>query len=186
MEITVHDPATATEGSRETLNQVESAFGFIPNLMKVFAGAPPLLQAYLAASELFGQTSLDPTERQIVLLATSFENRCTYCVAAHTVIARMQKVPSDVIEALREDRPLADAKLEALRRYAAETARTRGWPSEATKQRFLESGYTARQALEVILGVGFKTLANYANHLADTPLDDAFAPGAWEATAVAG
>ncbi|MHC4129145.1 MAG: carboxymuconolactone decarboxylase family protein, partial [Planctomycetota bacterium] len=64
MEITVHDPATAPEGSRETLNQVESAFGFIPNLMKVFAGAPPLLQAYLAASELFGQTSLDPTERQ--------------------------------------------------------------------------------------------------------------------------
>ena len=186
MEIKVHDPATAPEGSRETLNKVESAFGFIPNLMKVFAGAPPLLQASLAVSELFEQTSLDPTERQIVLLATSFENRCDYCVAAHTVIARMQKLPSDVIEALREDRPIADGKLEALRRYAAETARTRGWPSEATRKRFLEAGYTPQHALEVILGVGMKTLSNYTNHLANTPLDDAFAPGEWEAAAVAG
>jgi len=186
MDIKVHDPATAPEGSRETLNKVESAFGFIPNLMKVLAGAPPLLEAYLAISELFNQTSLDMTERQVVLLATNVENRCDYCVAAHTVIARMQKVPSDVLEALREDRPIADGKLEALRRFTAETVRTRGWPSEAARKRFLDAGYTSQHALEVILGVGLKTLANYTNHLANTPLDDAFAPGEWEAAAVAG
>jgi hypothetical protein len=37
--------------------------------------------------------------------------------------------------------------------------------------------------LEVLVGVTQKTLSNYANHLAETPLDDAFAKAAWEMVA---
>ena len=33
--------------------------------------------------------------------------------------------------------------------------------------------------LEVILGVGFKTLSNYTNHVANTPLDAPFKRFAW-------
>lgn len=41
-------------------------------------------------------------------------NGCEYCVAAHNVIAEMQKVPSAVVDAIRNDQPIADPKLEAL------------------------------------------------------------------------
>jgi len=34
--------------------------------------------------------------------------------------------------------------------------------------------------LEVIVGIAFKTLSNFTNHLADTPIDKQFAPFAWE------
>jgi len=33
--------------------------------------------------------------------------------------------------------------------------------------------------LEVLLGVATKTISNYMNHIAATPLDDAFAAMAW-------
>mgnify|MGYP006989125510 FL=1 len=36
------------------------------------------------------------------------------------------------------------------------------------------------QILEIILGLSFKKLSNYVNHVVDTPLDDAFAPKAWK------
>ena len=39
---------TAPEASRETLKQIEKAFGFVPNLMATFANAPTLLNGYMA------------------------------------------------------------------------------------------------------------------------------------------
>jgi hypothetical protein len=33
--------------------------------------------------------------------------------------------------------------------------------------------------LEVVLGIGLKTLSNYTNHIVDTEVDDAFAANAW-------
>ena len=134
----------------------------------------------MTLSGLFDKTSLSPTERQVVLLAISAENECTYCVSAHTVIAQMQDVDADAVEAIRTGEPIPDDKLEALRRFAVEVVTTRGWPSDQTKQTFHEAGYSEAQALEVILGVGMKTLSNYTNHAADTPLDSPFADAAWE------
>jgi AhpD family alkylhydroperoxidase len=71
-------------------------------LLGIMAGAPPLLRAYLAVTELFDSTALSPVERQVVLLAASRENECDYCMAAHSAIADMQQLPADVIEAIRD------------------------------------------------------------------------------------
>lgn len=179
MEFQVHNGETAPQEAIETLQSVQKAFGFIPNLMGVMAESPPLMKAYLEIGKLFDQTGFSPTERQVILLAVNYENNCTYCVAAHSTIAAMQKVPSDVIEALRTDMPIADARLEALRQFTKEVVQTRGWPSAAVLENFIAAGYTKAQVLDVILGVGMKTLSNYTNHIAHTPLDEAFASATW-------
>ncbi len=46
-------------------------------------------------------------------------------------------------------------------------------------QNFIAAGFDRGQALEVVLGVALKTLVNYADHLVDTPVDQAFAPREW-------
>jgi alkylhydroperoxidase family enzyme len=56
----------------------------------------------------------------------------------------------------------------------------RGWVEPDQMNDFLDAGYSSQQALEVVLGIGLKTLSNYTNHLADTPLDEAFAGRAWQ------
>lgn len=179
----VHTIETAPEAAKEILASARMTYGFLPNLLGVMAGSPALLKAYWDLSRLFEQTSFDAAERQVVLLTTSYENACEYCVAAHTAIASMQKVPADVVMAIREGRPIADARLEALRRFASAVVTSRGWPSDAETGAFLDAGYGRQQALEVVLGVGIKTLSNYANHLAGTPLDQAFANAAWSKAA---
>lgn len=186
MTYTVHTEATAPESARPILTQVKGKFGFVPNLLGTMADAPALLKGYLTLSDIFDSTSFSPTERQIVLLATSHANSCAYCMAAHTVIAGMQKVPEDVVKALRDNTPINNAKLEALRIFAGEVAEKRGYPSEESLKHFLAAGYTKSQVLEVVLGVGFKTLSNYTNHIADTQLDQAFAPAAWRENSAQG
>ena len=45
---------------------------------------------------------------------------------------------------------------------------------------FYAAGYSERQVLEVILGLAQKVMSNYTNHIAQTPVDRAFAPFVWE------
>lgn len=183
MPYAVHTVETAPVAAKETLAGARSAFGFVPNLLGVMATAPALVKAYVALSRIFEETSFDATERQTVLLTANYENDCEYCIAAHSVIAGMQKVPDVVVQAIRDNRPIPDAKLEALRRFTAAVVNTSGWPSDDDVQAFTNAGYGERQILEVILGIGFKTLSNYTNHVAGTPLDAAFAKAAWSKAA---
>ncbi len=179
MSLTVHSTRTASEKARQLLLEAEKAYRFVPNVLGVMANAPALLEAYLALGRIFEKTTFTPTERQVVMMTVNALHQCTYCMAAHTVIAGMQNVPDDVITALREGRAIDDPRLEALRRFTAAVVTTRGWPHEADKRAFLEAGYSEAQMLEVVLGTGFKLLSNYANHLAETPLDPAFEHAAW-------
>ncbi|MFN7943094.1 MAG: carboxymuconolactone decarboxylase family protein [Thermoanaerobaculia bacterium] len=176
----VHTPETAPEASRFALAGAQSKFGFVPNLIGMLADSPAAVGGYLGIGEQFDRSSFTPAERQVVLLAVSFENGCDYCMAAHTVVAGMSKVPALAIEALRTGEPLPDPRLEALARFTRTVVRERGRVLEPDLAAFLAAGFTHAQVLEVVLGVAMKTLSNYANHLARTPLDPAFASARWE------
>ncbi|MEA1053250.1 carboxymuconolactone decarboxylase family protein [Lamprobacter modestohalophilus] len=177
-----HDPESAPKDALPALTEAEHHFGMLPNLMRKMATAPALLKGYLALGELFEQTSFSPAEQQVVLLSVSRENRCDYCMGAHSVLADMAGVPKAVTEALREGQPLPDPRLEALRRFTTAVVAARGWVDEAEVAAFQEAGYDAQQVLEVVLGVGMKTLSNYTNHLAGTELDAPFQHRAWQAS----
>lgn len=183
MSYPMHTPDTAPEAAKEPLAKAQRAFGFVPNLLAVMASAPTLLKAYMTLGALFDESSFTPAERQVVLLEVSYQNGCDYCVAAHTVIAGMQGVPASAVDAVRGGHPIADQRLEALRQFTAAVVESRGWPSENHTRAFFGAGYTQAQALEVILGVGMKTLSNYTNHIAGTPLDAAFSKAAWSKAA---
>lgn len=176
----VHTRETAPEASAATLEGVQKKYGFIPNLMGAMATSPALVEGYATLAGIFAKTSFNPTEQQVVLITASTVNGCTYCVAAHSTVASMQKVPGDVIEALRGGQEIGDPKLQALRALTQNIVESRGWPSEQHVQAFFDAGYGQQQLLEVILGVGLKTLSNYTNHLTQHPLDQAFQAMEWK------
>jgi uncharacterized peroxidase-related enzyme len=173
-----HTHETVPSESAPILRDVEKAFGFIPNLLGVLAEAPAAARAYLDVSAAFERSSLSRTEQQVVLLTTSFENECAYCMAAHSTIADLQKLDPELVEALRSGTRLADPKLQALREFTRRAVSQRGHVAHDV-QGFLDAGFTKAQVLEVLVGVTQKTLSNYTNHLSETPLDEAFAPRAW-------
>lgn len=177
----VHSLDTAPEAAKPILTAAQKGMGFVPNLFRVMAEAPAAVEAYATLMDIFERTSFNATEKQTVILAASYVNKCDYCMAAHSTVATMQKMPANVLEALRNGTPLEDARLEALARLTREIVETRGWPSEEAKSAFTAAGFTAAQYLEVVLGVSMKTLSNYVNHAADTPLDEAFAAQQWVA-----
>ncbi len=176
----LHDTATAPTASTKVLDGVEKAWGFVPNLHRVLAESPAAIEAYAALWGIGEKTSFTPQERNIAYIAIIYENECTYCMAGHTNLSRVAKVEPDVIAAVREGRPIADPKLEALRQFAAKVTRDRGAVSEADVSAFKSAGYDNRAVLDVLVLAATKLISNYTNHLAQTPLD-AFMKGAeWD------
>lgn len=176
---TTHTIDSAPEDSKPFLRAAKNAYSFLPNLLGNMAASPALLEGYTTLAGIFDKTDLSEAERQIILMTNNRLNGCTYCMAAHTTISQMAKVPQDVIDALRGNTPIADPKLEALRTFAAIVNETRGWPEDAEIEAFLAAGYTRQAVLEVILGTSLKVMSNYTNHIAQTRLDDAFVPNTW-------
>ena len=182
----VHTLESAPAAARPILEQAKKGLGFVPNLFGTFATSPALLEAYAAVGAAFDKTSLTPTERQVVLLTTSFENNCSYCMAAHSTISGMQGVDAAVVQALRSGEVIPDAKLQALSHFTRRVVQEGGFVTEGELQAFLDAGYTQEQVFDVILGIGMKTLSNTTNHIAEPPLDDAFTAQRWEAAAPVG
>lgn len=176
----VHTPQTAPEASRPMLESVQKGFGgMLPNLYGVMAESPALVEAYQALGKIFSKTSLTDTERHIVWLTINYENECTYCMAAHSVVATSSGVDDADVDALRAGHALADAKHQALRHFTAHMVQARGWADPHEIDALLAAGYTQQTILDVILGIGQKTLSNYTNHIANTPVDKAFAKASW-------
>ncbi len=181
----LHTAETAPD-AESLISDAQKAFGFLPNLLAVMAEAPALLEGYMTLAAIFDKSDLSPTERQIVLMVNNRLNGCTYCMAAHSGIAKAQGVPDEVIETLRDGTELSDTKLEALRLFAVKINESRGWPEQSDIDALLAAGYTSRTVLEVILGTAVKVMSNYTNHIASTPLDDAFAAVEWTTAELAG
>ena len=177
--LAIHDETTAPEAARATLAGVRKSFGFIPNVLGELAGGPAVLDAYLALSGFAGKAGFTPLETQVVQITTSVENDCHFCVAAHSAVAKGQKLDDAVIAAVRERRPIADGRLEALRVVTQKIVRQRGFVSDADVTAFKAAGWTDAALLGVILNVAMKSITNYVNHIGETPLNPQFEAFAW-------
>lgn len=178
----IHTFNTAADSAKPLLEAAKNAYSFVPNLLATMAEAPALLEGYMTLAGIFNKTDLTETERQIILMTNNRLNGCVYCMAAHTSISQGAGVPAEVIESLRTGKPIADPKLEALRIFTAVVNETRGWPTEAQINNLLTAGYARQTILEVILGTSLKVMSNYTNHIATTPVDEAFQANAWVPT----
>ncbi|NGP77998.1 carboxymuconolactone decarboxylase family protein [Balneolaceae bacterium YR4-1] len=177
MNFTIYTTENAPEESKPLLDAAKDKFGFLPNLLGEFAESPALLEGYLQLNDIVGKTSFSEIEQQLAILAVSVENKCHYCTAVHSTILKNQlNVDESVVESVRKEETLVNPKLNTLVSFVRKVVAERGFISENDLESFLEAGYTKQQALEVNLIVALKTISNYTNHLADTPLDEAFQP----------
>ena len=75
------------------LDKALKQVGFIPNMYANMAHAPAVLNTYLTGYDLFRKESgLSSAEQEVVFLAVSKTNGCTYCTAAHSMIAEKMSI----------------------------------------------------------------------------------------------
>ncbi|MEZ0262482.1 MAG: carboxymuconolactone decarboxylase family protein [Alphaproteobacteria bacterium] len=176
----IHTPDNAPEQSRPMLKELQARLGFVPNIFGALAESPTVLRAWLGLKTTAETGLLSPTERKIVGLTASYLNNCSYCIAAGTTIGEKEGVSREVLDLLRADKPLKDAKHEQLRQFTKSVMKRLGRPDKTDIDAVIKAGYTQAHILEVVMLVSFGIMGNYINHIVETPLDKAFEPNCFE------
>jgi uncharacterized peroxidase-related enzyme len=172
----------ATESQKELLSITKKEFNMIPNMYKAMANNPGLLKTYMDAYKEFRiQRNFSATEQEIIFLTISVENNCSYCMAAHSLIADLvSKVPPNITDAIRNGEEISDNKLKSLSKFTSTMVNKRGNPSNEDVKIFFESGYNEKHILDIILAISIKTISNYTNHIFHTEVDPAFKIREWK------
>ncbi len=103
------EPKQFPTNAAETLNEIEQAFGRIPNLFKTYSHHPPLLKAnWDKVKAVMMQGVLSSKVKQTIAVLVSKDNSCNYCVAAHTAALKSIGTTDDEIRRIEQDVAQAD------------------------------------------------------------------------------
>ncbi|MEH1129877.1 carboxymuconolactone decarboxylase family protein [Micromonospora sp. CPCC 206061] len=160
-----HTLESAPADSRPLMESTIEHFGHLPRAVARLAESPETLGGFLRASALFEASTLDPLGREVVVMTIAVRNGCWVCIAGHTGRLRELNASSTLIAALRSADPLDDPRLEALRQFTLRVLATAGEVPQDELMAFVDAGFTTRNALEVVLGIGTYTMSTLANRL---------------------
>ncbi len=107
--LTIIGPHEASGETKSIFNEIEGAFGFVPNLFKSYAHHPPMLEAnWSKLKAVMTEGSLSPKTKQAIAVLVSGDNSCSYCVAAHRGALRAMGLSDEEITTIEEDLDNAD------------------------------------------------------------------------------
>ncbi|WP_116049465.1 peroxidase-related enzyme [Amycolatopsis palatopharyngis] len=86
------EPEELPEDLRERVGAIAEKSGFVPNIFRALGHRPAELRAFLDYHDALMDSSdgLSKAERELVVVATSGANHCSYCVVAHGAILRIR------------------------------------------------------------------------------------------------
>jgi alkylhydroperoxidase family enzyme len=93
-------------------------------------------------------------------------------------------LPEAVIEAVRQNKPIDDKRLEALRQFVLSSSSYHGVVPADVLKNFEAEGWTKTQMIEVMFGLAAKDFVYRVQRLADAPLDGPLESGRWEVPAL--
>ncbi|TDN63272.1 carboxymuconolactone decarboxylase family protein [Paraburkholderia sp. BL10I2N1] len=179
----LHTIESAPAQSRPVLQQLQQAFGLIPNIAAKMAGSPVLINGFIGLFERVHASSLTEPQIQTLLLTNAVANASEWPVAFHTALALKEGVHPADVDAIRHRVLPDDPGLAALSALARTLIEKRGRLAESEQRRFLEAGFSAEQILEVIAVIAASTITNYTSSVTRPPLEAQFEAFAWHAPA---
>ena len=158
------------EESKDIFLSLEKKIGLVPNLFAAMANSPQLLKGFFAFEKTLKEGLFTAKENEAIALAVSQINHCEYCLAAHTVLAKMQGFSNQEIIEIRRGMSV-DRKLNALVALSMELTLNRGKVSQDFINDFLSVGYTNQAFTELIGHVALRSSTNYIFSNAEIAID---------------
>ncbi|MDT8363408.1 MAG: peroxidase-related enzyme [Nitrosomonas sp.] len=154
MSLSQESTQSASKPTSAIFSEIEQAFGgHIPNLFKVYARYPPLLEANwgkFKAIMLDGQ--LRREVKEAVALLISHDNECKYCITAHAAVLRSMRFDEEKIAGMLQNVLPADftGKEAALIKFAREANNRWHEINEDSIKALFDLGVGEPEILEII------------------------------------
>jgi AhpD family alkylhydroperoxidase len=160
----------ASEQTKAIFENIEKSIGMLPNIYAVIGNSANSLASYLTFSEAQKNGSFNAKEREVVFLAASEENGCSYCVSAHTAIAKMTGFSEEETIEIRKG-VFSNQKISSLIKLTKSIINNRGNAEESLVNNFFDSGYDEKSLVDLVLLISEITFSNYIGKLAKPVVD---------------
>ncbi|MFT4112649.1 carboxymuconolactone decarboxylase family protein [Silvibacterium sp.] len=164
------DPAKATGKEKELLDGVKAKLGLVPNMTRVMAASPAVLEGYLGFSGGLAGGRLSPKLREQLALLVAQQNHCNYCLSAHTAIGKLVGLRQEQLTGSRTGHGDTAHDTAALA-FAARVLETKGQVSESDLAAVREAGFSDGEIAEIIAHVALNVFTNYFNIATDVDID---------------
>ncbi|OWK96912.1 carboxymuconolactone decarboxylase family protein [Kaistella haifensis DSM 19056] len=169
--ITVPNKEQLSAESQTILESVEKKMGKIPNLYATIGYSSSALKAMLETeASLSHDSSFSAKEREAINLIVSQVNNCDYCLAAHTMLAKMKGFSDEDTIALRKAE-YSDAKLNSVLKLAKSISSNKGAADDSALQNFFEAGYDEKALVELNALIALRSFTNYVFANTQIPID---------------
>ncbi|GAA4980206.1 peroxidase-related enzyme [Pseudonocardia tropica] len=164
------DPDGLPPDLAERIGAIAERSGFVPNVFRALGRRPRELRAFLDYHDALmdpddGAAGLSKAERELVVVATSGANNCTYCVVAHGAILRVRSKDPEIADRVATN-PYA-VELSERERAVVDLALLVARNSEALTEADLDDARAAGLSSDEIWDVGAITaLFAMSNRLA--------------------
>jgi uncharacterized peroxidase-related enzyme len=163
---------------RERILAVQDKSGFVPNVFLALAHRPDEFRAFFAYHDalMMQPGGLTRAEREMIVVATSAANDCTYCVVAHGAILRiLAKAPllADQIAINFRTAPVSPRQ-RAMLEFAVRLARHPESTGAAERTALYEQGFTDEDIWDISAITAFFALSNRMAHLVEMNPNEEF------------
>jgi uncharacterized peroxidase-related enzyme len=159
------EPDQASGDAKTLLDRVNKTLGLVPNMTKVMANSPALLDGYLVLSGALTRGTLSAGVRERIAITVAEANGCEYCLSAHTYIgANIAKVDEAELEKAREA-DSSDPHTRGILQLADAVVRGRGEVSDEVFREVRAAGVSEQEIAETIGHVALNVLTNLFNKL---------------------
>ncbi|MGO9339727.1 MAG: carboxymuconolactone decarboxylase family protein [Terracidiphilus sp.] len=160
----------ATGKAKDLLEAVQTKLKITPNMTRVMANSPAVLEGYLSFSGALAGGSLNPRLREQLALEVGEQNQCQYCVSAHTAIGKMVGLSDGEIESARDAQSSSPKAAGALL-FASQIVEKRGKATETDVNAVRAAGFTDGEIAEIVAQVALNIFTNYFNNTAGVEVD---------------
>lgn len=161
---------SVTGSTKETFAALQKGLGMVPNMARVMANSPAVLQAWVQFNGTLGTARLSGQIREQIALMTAEANACTYCLSAHSVLGKMVGLNQGQIDQARAGRS-SDARTAAALAFAGAVIDRRGGVGEGEIAAVRAAGFTDAEIAEIVAAVALNVFTNFFNRAFDVDVD---------------
>lgn len=167
---------------KQIILSVQEKSGFIPNVFLTLAHRPDEFRAFMAYHDalLERDSNLTKAEKEMIIVATSNDNNCQYCVVAHGAILRIRAKNPLIADQIAVNYRKADltAKQKAMIEFAMKVSNESRAIGDEDFETLRGHGFTDEDIWDIAGITAFFGLSNrMANFTSMRPNDEFFAMG---------
>ena len=149
---------------RQRILAVQEKSGFVPNVFLALAHRPDEFRAFFAHHDglMEKDSGLSKGEREMIVVATSAVNQCTYCVIAHGAILRIREKNPLIADQIASNYRKADIspRQRAMLDFAVKVAGNSYEIDDSDFDRLLEHGFSMDDAWDIGAVAAFFAMSN--------------------------